>query len=284
MKYRNKHGFLAIALALLAGGASTQSVQAAELNYARGEAIGNGTFKIRNNRNRNESNPVSKVTLAFEQNQTFDLRFTPTNSGTFNVSGRWSRSSSKDTVNFTINRGGGLGSYSGNGTLYFQVRNGQRQPGILKFTGQRTIAGRVADFDLKFNASGARGYTTSWDRDGGGSNTPVNQLFSTKNGSGRVEVANQRDSNVRRAKVELSRNGDARIELTGSKTWVFEGRWTATGTNRIRVKLDSASSRLANSSRWLGEGEILLKNGSFDRLDLAGKLGRDKFEVTFRAN
>jgi len=283
MKYRNKHGFLAIALALLAGGA-TPSVQAAELDYARGDAIGNGTFKIRNNRNRNDSNPVSKVTIAFEQNQTFDIRFTPLNSSTFNISGRWSQSSSKNTVNFTINRGSGFGSYNGSGTFYFQLRNGQLQPGILKFTGQRTIAGRNADFELKFDASGARNYTTSWDRNNGGSNTPIDQLFSTKSGSGRVEVDNQRDSSVRRAKVELTRNGDARIELTGNKTWVFEGRWTATGTNRIKVKLDSASSRLRNSSRWLGEGEIQLRNGSFDRLDLDGKLGRDKFEVTFRAN
>ena len=130
------------------------------------------------------------------------------------------------------------------------------------------------------------------DQQGDGPNGPnrgnINDLFSTKQGYGVVRINDERKENLRSAKVELSKGGDAKITLEGTQTWLFEGSWRQTSNNRIALKLDTSTT--AQTTRrapgegnddGLGNGEIVLNGLSFESLTLSGRRGNQGFDISF---
>ena len=115
----------------------------------------------------------------------------------------------------------------------------------------------------------------------------INDLFTSRRGFGTVSI-NGRSEEVRSARVELERGGNAKITLEGRQTWFFEGRWRQTSRERIALTLDSSATTQSQSRRggdWdrdnLGRGEIVLDGASISSLTLRGERGRDVFTASF---
>lgn len=116
----------------------------------------------------------------------------------------------------------------------------------------------------------------------------ISELSSTKSGSGTLVLGADRQK-LRRARVELGRDGRAQIQLEGDRTYSYEGRWRQTQAREIAVKLDGSAAGIFGApgqnrrrdDESLGSGEITLSGASFQKLNLQGRLGDRDFKASF---
>jgi hypothetical protein len=210
-------------------------------------------------------------------------------------SGRWSGNRRQVTINLDRSSGRNI---LGTAVLRFDTdfdndrndrpggwgnRNNERRRPRLE---QISISGRLEN--TRNNNQTFNGVFDISDRQGDDYRGGINDLFVSKRGSGTVRINNDRTENIRSAKVDLSRDGDAKITLEGSQTWVFEGSWRQVSRDRISIRLDGSTT--TNSTRrfpdddGIGNGEIVLDGSSFESLKLSGRRGSQGFDVAFSSS
>ena len=130
----------------------------------------------------------------------------------------------------------------------------------------------------------------NWNGGGNWTNRPqaITELSSVKSGSGTLVLDGKRQ-NLRRARVELSRDGRAQLQLEGDQTYSYEGRWRQTQAREIALKLDGSAAGVFGApgqnrrrdDESLGRGEITISGASFQKLNLQGRLGDRDFKASF---
>jgi hypothetical protein len=212
-------------------------------------------------------------------------------------SGRWS--GNKRQVTIDLDRASGRNIF-GTATLRFDsdfdnsrndrpgswggaLRRNDRKRPLLE---QISISGRLEN--NRGNSQTYKGVFDIQDNQGDDYRGGINDLFANKQGSGTVRINGGRAENIRSAKVDLARDGDAKITVQGNQTWTFEGSWRQISRDRIALRLDgtstSKSTRRSPDDDGLGNGEIILEGSSFESLNLAGRRGNQGFEVDFSAS
>ena len=122
----------------------------------------------------------------------------------------------------------------------------------------------------------------------GGANR-LDELSTIKRGTGQFSDGDQ-TSDLSRANVELSRDGTAKISLTGDRDYSFEGRWRQTSATRIELRLDTFAAqngpqfdapRAQRDADSLGGGEIRLNGTRITSIRLSGTRGDRDFDAQF---
>ena len=118
----------------------------------------------------------------------------------------------------------------------------------------------------------------------------LDELSAIKRGSGQFSDDGQ-TSDLSKANVELSRDGTAKVTLSGEREYSFEGRWRQTSATRIELRLDTFASqngpqfdapRAQRDADSLGGGEIRLNGTKITSLRLSGTRGNRDFEAKFQ--
>lgn len=160
-----------------------------------------------------------------------------------------------------------------------------------------TLSGRVVRRPWDTLDLSGRLVFDSWGGNTGGGNMgrPIfnNRLdeFSTiRRGDGYFSDGSLRN-NIARADVQLSRDGTAKIVLSGDRDTILGGRWRQTSASRIELRIDAISSqadrrifdvpRPGAGADFLGGGEIRLDGNRMVALRLSGSRDNHDFEIQF---
>jgi hypothetical protein len=107
-----------------------------------------------------------------------------------------------------------------------------------------------------------------------------NGLDTTARGDGTLRQDRFRDERITQVRITLRRNGDAEIQIEGDMpTVTYTGRWSEGFTDAINLNINRSSG----GSNTSATGKIYLRRGEFDRLEIDGRRGGDRFAVSFTA-
>ena len=125
---------------------------------------------------------------------------------------------------------------------------------------------------------------------GGNTGNRLDELSTIKRGTGQF-TDNGIAQDISRANVELSRDGTAKVTLSGEREYGFEGRWRQTSAGRIELRLDTFSSQSARQpydaprgqadADSLGGGEIRLDGTKITSIRLSGTRSNRDFDARF---
>lgn len=109
----------------------------------------------------------------------------------------------------------------------------------------------------------------------------IQSLNATMRGQGTLERSGERDTDLSRVQVVLLRGGDARIRAYGRRgeDYSLTGRWFGGRSDNVDLRID----RGFGSRRMEARGMVNLRSrGGFDRIELSGRTGSERFTLRFR--
>lgn len=206
-----------------------------------------------------------------------------------NFAGTWSGGRGDD-VRLDVRGGFGNSGMSGRGSLNLRrqgggfdridlsgTRNGRRFS--LRFTGDSREGGEE---DKPFPTRPGRG-DNDWpfpSRPGRGEYGDFRGLSETSDGTGRLTLQGRREERLRRATVELKRDGEAVLRFfdRNGDRHTFDGRWYGRRGDDIEVRV---SGGFGDTDATLTGIVNLRRAGGFDRVDLRGRAGGRDLTIRF---
>lgn len=212
-----------------------------------------------------------QLTYTFGSNGYFDIAI----QGGSTIAGRYRRDDN-NRLTLEIERAFGTNNASGTGTV--ELNPDRRSIREIRLTGRN----QRGSFGLDWNRGRDWNDNDPYDGDNGSGNDDNDwnsQAFRVDTwGEGDARAAN-RSWSIDRATSDFRRDGKFFMTVYGDDERIpVEGRWTRRDNDTIILEITKFQGRNANGSGTLDRAS----SGQIGRFSLAGSVGRDRYNITFR--